>query len=294
MSMRRLVRRSVVAIAAAVALLLVYGVAVEPRLILDEERFDVTLPRLASEWDGAEVALLSDLQIGMWWANEAMARRAVERVVAAEPDLVLLGGDFVYSTDPGVATQVDTVIRLLDPLLTSEIPTFAVMGNHDHAVGAMAELTAALEAHGVTVLMNEAARVPSSHGGGTDDLYVVGLGPARPGMVDVSTALQQVPDEAARVVLMHNPTSFPEMPAGTAPIALAGHTHCGQVALPGTPRWSYLGLTDEEALVADGFAPDSYGQQGNRLFVTCGIGFSLVPMRINAPPQVVFVELVSG
>lgn len=142
------------------------------------------------------------------------------------------------------------------------------------------------------VLRNEAAVIPSPEHDDENPLYVVGLGPARPGLADPGRALTGVPEDAPRVVLMHNPTSFPELPARSAPIALAGHTHCGQIALPGTPRWSYLALTEEEALVADGFAPPGYGAPGNRLFVTCGIGFSLLPIRINAPPQVVFVELI--
>jgi predicted MPP superfamily phosphohydrolase len=268
----------------------VYGTAVEPRLILDEERNTVALPRLAEEAD-VELALLADLQIGMWWANTGMIERAVERAVRAEPDAVLLGGDFVYSTDPGIQAQVDTVLELLSPLIESGIPTFAVLGNHDYAVGAQDELTAALESRGIPVLLNEAA--PLEQGGGADDerLYVVGLGPEVPGMVDADAALRDVPDDAPRIVLMHNPTSFPALPADTAPLAVAGHTHCGQIALPGTPRWSYLALTAEEKTVAEGWAPEGYGAPGNRLFVTCGIGFSVVPVRINAAPEIAFFSL---
>lgn len=55
-----------------------------------------------------------------------------------------------------------------------------------------------------------------------------------------------------------------------------------------------LDLTAEEEAIADGFAPDDYGARGNRLFVTCGIGFSVVPIRINAPPQVAFCEVNGG
>jgi hypothetical protein len=103
-----------------------------------------------------------------------------------------------------------------------------------------------------------------------------------------------VPDDAPRVVLMRNPTAFPELPAETAPLAVAGHTHCGQIAPPGASQWTYLGLTAEEQIVADGWAPEGYGSSGNRLFVTCGIGFSVVPIRINAPPQVVFFRLMGS
>ena len=101
-----------------------------------------------------------------------------------------------------------------------------------------------------------------------------------------------MPDGAPRVVLMHNPASFPSLPPESAPLALAGHTHCGQIAIPGLPRWSWLELTAREQVVTDGFAPEGYGAPGNRLFVTCGIGFSIIPVRINAAPQVAFFELV--
>jgi pimeloyl-ACP methyl ester carboxylesterase len=88
--------------------------------------------------------------------------------------------------------------------------------------------------------------------------------------------------------------------AGTGPVVLAGHSLGGmvvlggQVALPGTPRWGYLAVTSEERIVADGWAPEDYGADGNRMFVTCGIGFSLAPIWVNAPPQVVFFELRPG
>ncbi|MGY1609267.1 metallophosphoesterase [Geodermatophilus sp. SYSU D00700] len=230
----------------------------------------------------------------MWFANTGMVERAVATITAAEPDVALLGGDFVYSTDPSIEAQIDTLLELLGPLLDSGIPTFAVLGNHDHAVDAADELTTALEGAGVPVLLNEAAPVPGPAGADGPALHVVGIGPDTPGLVDVDQALADVPDDAPRVVLVHNPTVFPQLPPGSAPLTLAGHTHCGQVALPGTPRWAYLALTSEERIVADGWAPPGYGAAGNRMFVTCGIGFSLAPIRINAPPQVAFFELRPG
>ncbi len=113
---------------------------------------------------------------------------------------------------------------LLEPLTEADAPVYAVMGNHDHAVAAVPELTDALTAAG--------AVVPGLGADGSQELHVVGLGAAWPNEVDVDAALAGVPDGAPRVVMMHNPTTFDELPAGTAPIALAGHTHCGQVALP--------------------------------------------------------------
>lgn len=269
-------------------LVLLYGSAIEPRVILDVRRYDVTVPHLSPEDDGAEIAVFSDLQTGMWWANDGMVERIVAHVVRDEPDAVLVAGDLLYSTSPSVEAQVEKVVRQLRPLLDAEIPTFAVLGNHDHTAGGADELTAALEAAGLPVLENEAVPVLED---GAGALHVVGLAASRPGLTDVDRALSGVPDDAARVVVMHNPTAFPALPPGTAPVAVAGHTHCGQIALPGLPRWSYLGLTSEEETVADGWAPRGYGEAGNELFVTCGVGFSLLPLRINAPPQLVYLTL---
>ncbi|WP_249522142.1 metallophosphoesterase [Modestobacter marinus] len=284
--MRRWLVRGGLALLAALVLLVGYGVLIEPRLVLDDERHAVELPRLPAGSDPLEVAVLADMQIGMWWANTGMVARAVERVVEAEPDVVLLGGDFVYHAGPDVEPEVTAAMDLLSPLLDSGVPTYAVLGNHDHASGAADELTTVLEDAGVPVLLNESEPVP-----GVEALHVVGVGPSRPGLADVDQALAGLPETAPRVVLMHNPTAFPEMPAGSAPLTVAGHTHCGQIALPGLPNWSYLGLTEEEEVVVDGWAPAGYGADGIPLFVTCGLGFSLVPVRVNAPPQVVFFEL---
>ena len=147
--MKRWSKRIGLAVAGLLVALLVYGILIEPRLILDEVHADVPVPGLGEELGGTEIALLADFQLGMWFANEGMARRAVETAVAEEPDVVLLGGDFVYSTDPGIETQIDTLLDVLDPLVDAGIPTYAVLGNHDHEVDAAEELATALEGVGI-------------------------------------------------------------------------------------------------------------------------------------------------
>ncbi|TFV57709.1 metallophosphoesterase [Geodermatophilus sp. DF01-2] len=291
--MKRWLGRIIAALGVVLVLLVVYGVLVEPRFILDEERADVPLPQLGQEDAGTTVAVVSDWQIGMWFDNDGMVEDAVETIVAADPDVVLLGGDFVYSSDPGVEVQVDRVLSLVEPLVESGVPTFAVLGNHDYAVGMADELTAALEGVGIPVLENEAVPVDGAAGGAAG-LHVVGIGALRPGVADIDEALADVPDGAPRVVLAHNPSVFPDLPPGSAPLTVAGHTHCGQIAIPGLPGWSYIELTEQEEVVTEGWAPEDYGAEGNRMFVTCGIGFSLIPARINAPPQVAFFELQPG
>lgn len=281
----RTLGRVALALLAALTLVVAYGVLVEPRVILDEERFTVPVPGLPA---GASptVAVFSDIQIGMWFANEDMVSDIVEEVVEERPDAALLVGDFVLGRTPPPVEQIDRVVDLLAPLTAAGIPSYAVLGNHDYHVDAADRLAAALEAIGITVLRNASATVPDAAG-----LRIVGVGPARPDRADVDAALRGVPADAPRVVMMHNPITFPRMPPGSAPLAVAGHTHCGQIAIPGLDAWSWYQLTVDERVAVGGWAPDGYGAPDNRLFVTCGVGFSLVPMRIAAPPQLVFFDL---
>lgn len=290
--MKRVVKWTAIGLAVVLALLVVYGTAIEPRFRLHEPHHEVAIPGLGQELEGTTIAVFADLQVGMWWANHAMITRIVDRVVELEPDAVLIAGDFVYGHSPDAAVQVDTAMDLLAPLFAQDLPVFAVLGNHDHAAGAVQPLTEALERHGVEVLHNRAARLELT-GSEATDLHIVGIGAHRPQASRPDAAFDQVPADAPRVVMMHNPATYPKIDEDRAPLAVAGHTHCGQIALPGTPAWSYLQLRAEERIVADGFAPAGYGAAGNQLFVTCGVGFSLVPMRISAPPQLAVFELVA-
>lgn len=202
--MRRWVRYLMAAIVVVPVVLLLYGTPIEPRFVLDVRRLEAEMPGLEEPWSGSTVAMFSDLQVGMWFDNTDMVERVVDRTLDVDPDLVLLGGDFLYSADPDVEVQVETVLELLAPLTESGVPIVAVLGNHDHAVGGANELTAALQGRGIEVLQNDVASVPRDDrgGGDTDPLHVVGL---------------------------------------------AGRIHCDQIALPGSPHWSYLRLTEEEA-----------------------------------------------
>ena len=272
-------------------LLLGYGTLIEPRLILDEQHHTTAIPELGEEWEGTKVAFLADIQVGMWGTNTRMAEKAVERIVEEEPDVILLGGDFVYGDDP---STVDDAMSILQPIVDSGITTAAVLGNHDYEAHAEDELTAALESAGISVLLNEALALSEPGDSAADQLHVVGIGPARPGLDDPEAALTDLPESAPRVVMMHNPRTYTQLPAGSAPLSVAGHTHCGQIALPGTQDWSWMQMTKEERVVAGGFAPPEHGEAGNQMFVTCGIGFSLIPVRIAAPPQIVFFDLTSA
>jgi hypothetical protein len=289
--------------------LLLWGL-LEP-YFLDEERQVAIIPDLPPAWEEQRFALLADWQVGMWWPNIATIRQAINRITQERPAFVLIAGDFIYHTATGDTEEVKKAARLIRPLTAAGIPVYAVLGNHDYGMqtpdGTPDEqlarrMTVALEDSGVRVLNNEAValRMPSiSSGPGdpslvpTKTLYLVGVGPSWPKRADVDAALAKVPRGAPRLVMMHNPSAFAHLPPGAAPVAVAGHTHGGQIRLPSTPRWTWMNYFKSDAVYADGWALSSYGHDENRLYVNRGIGFSLLPLRLNAVPELTYFTLRS-
>jgi predicted MPP superfamily phosphohydrolase len=156
-----------------------------------------------------------------------------------------------------------------------------------------AELAASLDAIGVTVLRNQAAPLGSrdAHRPPSARLYLAGLDASFPGRTDVESTVGSIPAGAPRLWLMHNPLAFRRLPTASAPVALAAHTHGGQIRVPFLQRWSWMSLVKEAPVAADGWIEPGFGAPGNRLNVNRGIGFSLVPIRINCPPELTWLVL---
>lgn len=304
----RYIKGIVAALAIILILLLVWGTLIEPHLI-DRREEIAAIPDLPPAWEGRRIAVVADFQVGMWLANTGTARRAVDEIVKERPSAALIAGDFLYHPNPDVRGNIETVMDILRPLAESGIPTYAVFESHDYAMGATEPLTekdeeiaqalrSALQDAGIEVLQNEARQVPLPDDAGADGsevpLYLVGVGSRGAGNSNPEAALAGVPADAPRVVLMHNPEIFGELPASTAPLAIAGHTHGGQIRIPLTENWSYLTLVQPGEIHADGWIEDSYGAPGNQLYVNRGIGFSKIPVRINAMPELTVFTLQRG
>lgn len=246
----------------------------------------------------------------MWMGNTSTIRRIVEQLIEDRPALVLIAGDFIYDPGEDSSEEINKAVEIVRSLTQAGIPTYAVLGNHDHAMKKKqappneqlaAKLHEALEAVGVQVLQNEAVVIAPSENRNqttaniTDNtpLYLVGIGAHWPNHDKPKVALAPVPEDAPRLVMMHNPNSFEALPPNTAPLAVAGHTHGGQFRLPFTPEWSWMTFVKEDEVHADGWIK-GYGQSGNRLYVNRGIGFSIIPIRLNCPPEVTVFTLRSS
>lgn len=280
-------------------LLVVWGL-LEP-YFLDVEEETAVIPDLPKAWEGQKIGQVTDFQIGMWMDNVPTAHRSIETLVELQPAAVLVSGDFIYHALPNPDVEMDKVIEVLKPLTEAKIPTYAVLGNHDYGhKPPQPELgdrvKARLEKLGVVVLENEAVQLsllgnPAS--GSEDPLYLVGVGSLVAKNDKVSQALSQVPNNSPRIVMMHNPQSFKQFPEQTAPLAVAGHTHGGQMRIPFMPHWSWISLTQKHEVHGDGWIKN-YGGPGNQLYVNRGIGFSDVPIRINCRPEVTVFTLRSS
>jgi hypothetical protein len=274
-----------------------YGVVIEPRLLLDVRETRAKVPNAQGAWDGAQVAVLGDQQTGMWLDNEGMVEKAVEEVVQMEPDLILLTGDFLYGEKPeSLARAVD----MARPLADSGIPTYAVLGNHDYSmqkpdgkpdVERAGRLERQLESIGIEVLENESVALSK----GAETLHLVGVGSHWAGRDRPEKALEDVPPEAPRLVLTHNPVSWRVLPPHTAPASFAGHTHGGQLRIPFTDSHNWLDIAKQREVVADGWVRDeSVRPSGNWIYVNRGIGFSNIPMRLLCNPELTVVTLDSS
>ena len=306
-------------------LLSIWGAAIEPRLV-DYNDETALVPGLPAAWEGRRVALIADLQIGMWLGNEATVKKVVKRIIEERPAAVLIAGDFVYKpTDDDDPSDVDSdetrnfmnevneAVALVRPLVEAGIPTYAVLGNHDYGMNypdsvknerLAAAVRESLSRAGVRVLVNETVPLESKlENNAPGDpaaidrgavLYIAGVGSRYAGDDRSELALSQIPDGAPRIVFMHNPDSFAAFPANAAPFAVAGHTHGGQIRIPFLPEWSWMALATEERVQTDGWIDGGFGQAGNRLYVNRGIGFSSFPVRINCRPELTLFTLQGG
>lgn len=302
--MKRVLIYAVGGLLSVLVLLLAWGL-IEPYM-LDVKTYDVSIPNLPAAWEGQQIGLVADWQIGMWLDNTSTVAQSVDRLIAARPAAALLAGDFVYGPSDDIEQDAREAAAFARPLVDAGIPTYAVLGNHDYGLNHPDEpvmeqrvqaVRTALAAQGVRVLENEAVPLPLpasvTPSSGTPDgtlLYLVGIGARWPNEDRPAEALAQLPDGAARIALMHNPNSFPAFPAGTAPIAVAGHTHGGQLRIPFTNSWSWLSIVEEDEVHVDGWIRD-FGAADNHLYVNRGIGMSVLPLRINCPPEVTLFTL---
>ncbi|MBK8976085.1 MAG: metallophosphoesterase [Planctomycetes bacterium] len=246
------------------------------------ERRDVELP-IAGERGaglrGLRVAFLSDLHAGAY-VDRADLTALFDRVTAAAPDLVCLGGDLIDTRPEQLELYDGPLQRLRAPLGVCAVP-----GNHDHRwmhdIGEWAEF---LEARGVRVLANRGFRIVRN--GST--LWLAGVDDLTDGEPDVPRALFGRAHGEPTLVLAHQPDHFDELRRHGVDLVLSGHTHGGQFRVLGRSPITHTRF----GWIAGGFGCPAGG--GARLHVSRGVGVTILPLRIGARPEITVVRFTSA
>jgi hypothetical protein len=242
-------------------------------------------PRGAEGLHGLTIVQLSDFHAGFRPSfNLRAMRKAVDLALAARPDLVLVTGDFA-SGPGGNAELRRQLLRLAPPL-----GVFGVLGNHDHAETKAPFVRptdpAVVRAGGVRLLTNETASV--THGGAT--VQVCGIDDtdgAHDDLPAVLAALDRGPG-VLRILLTHHAEVVLRTDPGDFHLTLGGDTHGGQICLP---------LPGRRVLLSDlgaRFAEGAYDVGGRPLYVTRGVGTSMLPFRAFCRPEIVVFHVESG
>lgn len=240
------------------------------------ERPTIALPNLPASFDKLRIAFLTDIHHGPYVGLDYVAS-IVRTTLALGPDLILHGGDYISKDAKYVAPCFEMLAGLKAPL-----GVFGVLGDHDYRHG-VEETKAAMQAAGIAELTNRGVWLERGTSrlrlGGVDDLWY-GKPDVRPALGDASTS-------DACLVVSHNPDFVEKMWDSRVGLAFSGHTHGGQVYVPG---------------YGAPIVPSRYGQkylQGlvqapvTRVYVSRGLGTVTPPMRYNSHPELTLATLVT-
>ena len=213
--------------------------------------------------------------------NAERLQHAVDLILAEQPDILLLTGDFLigHNFDGNSEEHLQSLIDILTPLAKS-IPMFGVLGNHDYWTSADA-VREMLRQSGVTDLTNSIFTISHSN----ETLHLCGVDDIWEGDVRLNDVVSKLPNDGAAVLLAHEPDFADESAViGRFDLQVSGHSHGGQVVIPfyGAPILPYLGKK----------YPSGLYRVGNMLqYTNRGLGMIEPSVRFNCPPEITVFTL---
>ena len=247
-------------------------------------RQEITLARLPRSFDGFTITQLSDFHYEDHFSVVPI-RKAVGMVNGLRPDLIVLTGDFVtvpvFNRAGFLRKSAETAIPCAALLAELRGPKYAILGNHDSMANPPL-IVRALQDHAIPVLRNWS--MPLERGEGR--IWLAGIDDVLQGTPRVDLALRGIPPDEVTILLAHEPDFADEASLRPVDLQLSGHSHGGQVWIPG------IGAPWLPALSRK--YPRGLYRVGNlTLYTNMGIGTIRVPVRINCPPEVTLITLRS-
>jgi predicted MPP superfamily phosphohydrolase len=235
---------------------------------LEVTRHEVEIANLPLSFDGYRIAFLTDTHVAPFM-RRAFYREVVAQALHFEPDLILLGGDFVTWE-----RHIPLMAELLLPDLAARDGVYAVLGNHDYWSNPDG-VVAAMTARGVRFLINRSIDIRR----GDDTIALAGIDEVYRGEPDADAALARLDPQMPRIAISHHPDIIDLLDDRRIDLLLCGHTHGGQIRFP------FFGAvvvpSKHEARYASGF----HRVANVLLYVSRGIG-AVPPLRILCKPEV--------
>lgn len=278
-------------VAAVTVLCFAYGYFIEPYWLRVNET-EIRIEGWDTAFDGLKITAVSDLHAGFHPVDHAMLRRVVDTVNQTEPDVIVLLGDFV--SNHREMSQVRMPAAEIASGLTglkARLGVFAVLGNHDGFYDTDL-LAGEFEKAGIRVLQDEVSVIEQNGKklrifGMIDHLHMGGW---KDFNLKKRRALATAPAEGQIIVLQHGPDIFPAINALNTfgepyKLMLSGHTHGGQIRFP------ILGAPMVPSSFGQKYTQGHITENGKHLFVTTGVGNSILPFRFMSPPEIAVLTI---
>ena len=229
----------------------------------------VLFPNLPEPFAGLRILQLTDLHLDGYRGLGGLIANAI---AGLDFDLCVLTGDFRLS-DTGIYRHLSEEFDALVPSLQCRFGVLGILGNHDFI-----EMAPLIEAAGVRLLINESLALEENG----EKLWVTGLDDAHfYGLHDFDKAMQGVPADKARILLVHSPEVIPEASERGFGLYLTGHTHAGQICLPGGHP-ILLNANCERK-----YTSGQWSYNGMNGYTSAGVGSSGIFARFFCPPEIV-------
>lgn len=287
-------RTVAVALSALITLVVLYGSLWERKQLRVEE-VELSYANLPEGFDGMRIALFSDVHLSSMYGSHRMVEKMTDKINALDADIAIFAGDLVTGTTEELTPEFANLLGSI----TARYGTYSVLGNHDMGIygdtlrvpraTAIKELTDKQHNMGWHLLRNEYRLLTADNG---DQIALVGVdypeeilehSHRSPELAeDFDGVFSTLPDSLFRITIAHAPQMWDGLrELARQDLTLSGHVHSMQMKLFGVSpaqlfykRWSGL-----------------YEENGERLYITDGIGSVVVPARIGAPPEITLITL---
>jgi len=252
---------------------------IEPRSLVIT-RADIVLPEWSPDSRPLKIAALADIQAAGPHLTAERVAEIVAQVNALQPDIILLLGDYVSQMRLSTSHVPPKATAAVLGKLQAPLGVHAVLGDHDTWLDGR-YVRRLLEDSGIEVFENQARLIDAGDG---RRFWIAGIADLSARTVDLPGTLAQATDDAPLILMSHSPDVFPDVPKRVA-LTLAGHTQGGQVNLP------FIGRPLVPSRFGQRYAYGHIIEGGRQLFVTSGIGNTILPMRYGVPPEIVLLRV---